>query len=160
MARGLTVLVALVLVLGGCSPTPEPATQLSEGDQIREAVFRYQFEFNASGLGQGAAVYFLSAEGRSDPSSELLQRFDGQSPPVKPVSRSTREQGTAQVVDAETGAPSLIFTITEIRRLGENAAEVDGGYDEASESGSGNTYRLTRQDGSWRVIERQRGWIK
>lgn len=107
MARGLTVLVTLVLVLGGCSPTPEPAAQLSEEDQIREAAFRYQFEFSASGLGQSAAVYFLSVEGRSDLSSELLQRFDGQNPPVEPVSRSTREQGTAQVVDAETGAASM-----------------------------------------------------
>jgi hypothetical protein len=155
----LTALVA-VLVFCGCSSNREVATRLSEEDEIREAVFRYQFEFNASGLGQAANAYFLNVEGNKDPSAQLLERFGGHRPPVKPVSASMLQPGTAQVLDRESGLPSLIFGITEIRWLSDDEVEVDGGYEEASESGTGNTYRVVKEAGRWEVVECQMLWIK
>ena len=148
------VLLALIvaLLVGACSSRPQVDAQLSEEDRIREAVFRHQFEFNASGLGSAANAYFLSVEGGSDPSPQLLQQFDDHRPPVKPVSASMLEPGTAQVLDRESGLPGLIFAITEIRWLADDRVEVEGGYEEASESGSVNVYQLERKSGRWEVI--------
>lgn len=156
------ILLALViaLVICACSSNPQVVAQLSEEDKIREAVFRYQFEFNASGLGKAANAYFLSVEGNRDPAPELLERFDGHRPPVKPVSASTLEPGTAQVLDRESGLPGLIFRITEIRWLSDHEVEVEGGYEEASESGSGNTYTVVREGEEWKVAGHQMLWIK
>jgi hypothetical protein len=79
---------------------------------------------------------------------------------VKPASASTLEAGTALVVDSESRLPGLIFWISEIRWLGENNVEVDGGYDEASESAAGNIYYVQKEDGRWEVVGIQMLWIK
>ena len=99
-------------------------------------------------------------EGGSDPSPQLLKQFDDHRPPVKPVSASVLEAGTAQVLDRESGLPGLIFTIREIRWLSDDEVEVEGGYEEASESGAGNVYRLKKEGGRWKVVEAQMLWIK
>jgi hypothetical protein len=79
---------------------------------------------------------------------------------VKPASASTLEAGTALVVDTESRLPGLIFWISEIRWLGDDNVEVEGGYDEASESAAGNVYYLKREDGRWEVVGAQMLWIK
>jgi len=160
MRRSPVVVLVVALVICGCSLGPRIATRLSEEDQIREAVFRYQFEFNASGLGTSANAYFLCVEGGGDPSPELLQQFRRHRPTVKPASASALQPGTAQVVDSDSGLPSLLFLIRQIRQLGTDSAEVEGGYEEASESGSGNVFRLERRDGRWQVVEARMLWIK
>ena len=160
MTRWLLAVIVVVLILCACSPKQETTPQMSEVDQIREAVFQYQFEFNASGLGDAANAYFLSVEGNKDPSAELLKRFEGHRPIVKPGSASTLEPGTAQVLDRESGLPGLTFRITEIRWLTADKVEVDGGYEEASESGSGNIYWVVKRQGYWEVVECQMLWIK
>jgi len=113
-------------------------------------IFRYSSSANA---------YFPSVEGDKDPSPQLLERFDAHRPPVKPVSASTLEPGTALVLDRETGLSGLIFRITEIRWLSDHEVEVDGGYYEASESASGNTYSVLKRDGAWEVVSVQPHWI-
>ena len=133
---------------------------ISEEDQIREAVFRYQFEFNASGLGKTAGAYYLRIEGDADPSPPLIRQFEGHLPQVKAVSASELEPGTAQVIDRESGLPGLIFWIEEIRWLSDYEVEVEGGYEEASESGSVNIYRLEKIDNRWKVVEVQMLVIK
>jgi hypothetical protein len=140
-------------------PTTEPPS-LSEQDQIREVVFRYQFEHNVSGQKQAANSYYLEVEEGADPSPQLLAQFVGHHPPVQPVSASMLEAGTALVLDRETGLSGLIFRVDEIRWLGEDAVEVDGGYEEASESGSGNTYHVTRGEEDWQVVGMEPGFIK
>ena len=160
MVHHTLLALVIALVVCGCSSNLQITAQLSEEDKIREAVFRYQFEFNASGLGKAAKAYFLSVEGGSEPSAELLKQFDGYRPPVKPVSASVLEAGTAQVLDRESGLPGLIFTIREIRWLGDDEVEVEGGYEEASESGSGNIYRLEKGGEHWEVVGAEMLWIK
>ena len=159
MIRCIARALAAVLLVCGCSSSQPAPMQLSEEDQIREVVFRYQFEVNASGLGAAANAYFLSVEGDKDPSPQLLQRFQTHRPTVKPVSAATLELGTAQVVDGENGLPGLIFRIEEIRWLGDHEVEVDGGYYEASESATGNTYSVVKQGGRWTVVGREPLWI-
>jgi hypothetical protein len=70
------------------------------------------------------------------------------------------EPGTAQVLDRESGLLGLIFRVTEIRWLTASEVEVDGGYEEAGESGSGNIYRVVKRQGYWEVVECQMLWIK
>jgi hypothetical protein len=156
----LGLAVALVLGISGCSSGSEIEAELSDEDRIREAVYRYQFADNVSGLGASASFYFLRVEGGGDPSSRLLEQFAGQTPAVKPVSASTLEAGTAQVVDRESRLPGLIFEIDEIRWLGGDEVEVEGGYEEASESAVGSVFRLAKEDGHWRVVSSQMLWIK
>ncbi len=160
MKNTMFLSLMICLAFAGCSPDKPVGSQLSREDQIREAVFRYQFEFNASGLGKAANAYFLSVGDHKDPSPELLKQFEAHHPVVKPVSASTLESGTAQVLDKETGLPGLIFRVTEIRWLSDDEVEVDGGYEEASESATGNTYRVVKEAAGWAVVECQMLWIK
>jgi len=136
----------------GWSQNKHVNSQLSREDQIRVAVFRYQFEFNASALGKAANAYYLSVGHYKDPSPELLNHFAAHHPVVKPVSASTLEPGTVQVLDKLTGLPGLIFRITEIRWLSDDEVEVDGGYYEASGSATGNTYSVVKEAKDWSVV--------
>ena len=112
---------------------------------ICETVFRYLFEHNASAAQQNAAAYFLSIN-QQDAPAELLDRFVGHSPPVKPGSQFREGNG-------------LKFRIDTINWLDKRTVEIEGGYYEGNVSASGNTYVLRRQKGSWRVIKKKPGWI-
>lgn len=73
-------------------------------DDIREAVFRYQFNHNASGLKQNAKVYYLSfGEEGKEPSDAFLERFKGHTPPVKKAS------------EFNGGQQGLVFNVTTIQ---------------------------------------------
>jgi hypothetical protein len=160
MVRYTLLVLALMLAFRGCSSGSEVVAELSEEDSIREAVYRYQFENNVSGQRENANAYYLSLEGGSDPSDQLLRQFEGHTPPVKPVSASTLEAGTALVLDQESGLPGLIFDVGEIRWLSDDEVEVEGGYEEASESASGGVFRLRKEAGRWQVVASQMLWIK
>jgi hypothetical protein len=112
---------------------------------IYEAVFRHQFESNSSGMKSAAPAYFLSIEGR-DPPADLLNRFAGNQPPVRPGSEYQMGLG-------------LLFHVDGIREIDPATIEVDGGYHEAELSSSGNTYRVQRRGGSWIVISDEMHWI-
>lgn len=128
-------------------------------DDVREAVFLFQFDHNASGLQQNAKVYFLSLGGGDrDPSDEFMERFRGLKPPVKKVSECTAS--VTGVKDKETGEHGLIFRVTSIKWVSDSEVEVEGGYHEASESASGNTYLLLREGERWFVKEHRMNWIK
>lgn len=135
--------------------TKQRFTQADE-DSIREAVFRYQFEHNASGQQQKAKVYFLSIGKNEDPSDAFMARFDKHKPPVKKRSQAT---GKFEVIDKQTGERGLIFGVTTIEKLDEDKATVDGGYYEAGLSASGNTYTVERKDNKWVVTKDQMRWI-
>ncbi|MDP2211423.1 MAG: hypothetical protein Q8J63_06790 [Candidatus Aquicultor sp.] len=97
-------IISLIIVIAACSlflfkvisvptvtsvktpaPVPiDPATKkLAQEESIREAVYRHQFENNASGQRKSAKAYFLSlgtVEKPSDPSDELMGRFKNHKP--------------------------------------------------------------------------------
>jgi hypothetical protein len=129
-------------------------------DDIREAVFRHQFDHNASGLQKNAKVFCLQIEGNQDPSPELLRRFDGNAPRVKKASLCSFKPGHARggVVD-DTGAPALIFRVDTLQHPGDDAAIVEGGYFEAGLSASGNVYELVREGNLWIVKKDTMKWI-
>lgn len=170
----LLLVAAVVAACGDDSEEATPATPTATAEEIplasptadaeedvREAVFRWQFENNASGLQQAAQVYFLalgSGDQYDDPSTELLERFAENDPPVRPVSLSTADPG-AGVVDVETGDIGLIFRIATISWTSDTAADVTGGYYEAGLSASGNTYTVEFVDGEWTVVDDVMHWI-
>lgn len=142
------------------------SSQLSAEDSIREAVFRHQFEHNASGQQQTAQIYFLSVMTLEDstgywkdgdPSDKLLSQFADNVPPVKPFSECTCS--ISGVFDKGTGERGLLFQVGEIKWNADDQVEVEGSYYEAGLSASGNTYYLKYIDGQWTVTRDVMHWI-
>lgn len=167
------VLIALSLfTLSSCGDLGTAPPVERSLDDIREAVFRYQFLHNASGQQQSAGVYFIglyvmdavyptgAASPQSyyvDPSINLLAKFAGNVPPVKKSSDCTYSvQG---VFDISTGVRGLLFRIESIREIDANKVEVTGGYFEAGLSASGNVYTVARINDGWTVIKDVMLWI-
>jgi hypothetical protein len=140
--------------------TPDKPTQAEKEQNIREAVFRYMFDHNASGQQKRAGVYCLSLSYLDpvDPTDEFMKRFSGHKPPVRKISECILHSFEG-VTDKLTGKAGLIFRVTEIRWISADEVEVTGGYYEAGLSASGNTYRVAKQQGKWKVIEDKMNWI-
>lgn len=144
--RTAAVLIAVVL-LAACS-APEPAAAPTRAEQeldVCEAVFRHQFEHNASGAQQKAAAYFLSIRD-ADPAPEFLARFAGHVPPVKAGSGFAIGKG-------------LRFRVETIEWLTDDKVKVSGGYYEAGLSSSGNDYVVERDGDGWKVTDDTMNWI-
>lgn len=103
---------------------------------VYEAVLRYQI-FNSAAAGRGTVPAYVQIRNLNPP-PEFLERFRGHKPPVRAAERFRRG--------------GVLYFLDAIKRTGEEAAEVDGGYYEGNLSGSDNTYYLIRKDGSWKVI--------
>ena len=131
--------------------SPQGRDKLVDEQNIREAVFRYQFEHNASGQQQQAKIYFLSLGERRSPRDDFMSRFKGHKPPVRKVSGAL--VNSLGVVEKKTGRRGLLFQVTGIRWLGQNEVEVEGGYFESGHSASTNVYKVSRENGKWVVKE-------
>lgn len=141
----------LLLTFSSSSPAVD-FDRLSQEDDIRETVFRHQFDHNASGQQKSAHAYclaILAGEKDSDPSQQFMKRFANHKPPVRRVSAC--HWTSVQVVENRTGRPALIFRVSKITWTSDTEATVDGGYDEGNVSSSGNTYTVKKQDGKWAV---------
>jgi len=103
-------------------PVPRPLISRSAyEDDVLEAVFRYQFSHDLSGLQGRARAFFVSVYD-GDPSNRLMDRFEGHEPPVKGVSEceiSSKARGTSaiHVADSSTGEPGLIYRVERIKRV-------------------------------------------
>lgn len=167
LGSSLIVLAALLVACIGrvssvpvVSPTALPRS--AQENDIREAVFRYQFQHNASGAQQTAEFYCLSLGEYSnelDPDDELMQRFQGHKPAVKKISQCVYgpEMG---VQDADTGqSGGLVFRVTHIEWISDTEVKVEGGYYEGGLSASGNIHWVVRQGNRWVVTKDQMQWI-
>ena len=149
--------VLLAMLAGACASTPAGLDGDEETD-IREAVFRYQFEHNASSKQQSAEYYCLVTKGPKDPPPELMKRFAGHAPVVVPVSecRIDIELGVSRGTVSGRG---LMFNVGDIKWISPTEVEVTGGYYEHGLSSSGNVYRLKHDGGVWKVIGDTMEWI-
>ena len=145
--RPLTLVLIAAALLAACSApaATEPPTRAEQELDICEAVFRHQFENNASAAQQRAAAYFLSVRGK-DPTPEFLARFAGDQPPVKAGSGFATGKG-------------LSFRVETIEWLSDGKVKVTGGYHEASLSASGNDYVVERKGDAWVVTDDTMTWI-
>ncbi len=170
MRRLCLSLIALTTLLAACAgraPSVPAVSSTSlprsaQEDDIREAVFRYQFEHNASGAQQTAKFYCLSLGEYStdiDPDDGLMQRFQGHKPAVKKVSQCAYgfEVGVKETETGQSGG--LVFRVTSIRWISDTEVEAEGGYYEGNMSSSGNVYQVVRKEGRWIVTEDQMRWI-
>ena len=152
MKRLFAVSVILAATASGvCAQTNLPAAL-----DIAEAVFRYQFEHNASGVKTNAAAYFISIKGQ-DLTDAFMKKFEGHQPPVKRASESASKSNG--VVDPTTGMPAVVFGIEQIRLISPEEAIVEGGYFEGGLSSSGNTFTVRREKGKWIVTQDKMNWI-
>jgi len=130
----------------------------SQTDDIREAVFRWQFKHNASAQQENAKVYFLEVgEKEGDPPGEIIKRFADNKPPVR--MRSECSVSTRGVFDKKTGEKGLLFRVRIIEWKSDMEVDVKGGYYEHGLSASGNTYTLKKEKGKWRVTNDTMHWI-
>ena len=158
--RQLTVLVTIIAIFIGCSKqqrieaetqnllkiqVSQPECEQQENLDICEAVFRYQFNHNASVVQQNAKAYFIMIL-KQDPSDVFLARFKGNTPPVRKGSEFAIGKG-------------LIFCIRSINRIDENIVRVFGGFYEAELSSSVNIYTVVRKNGQWVVEKDEMQWI-
>lgn len=155
--RSLLMIVSL-LILAACSPTGVHEAAKDPALDVQEAVFRHQFEHNASSQKQSADFYCLALRDKQDPPEELMRRFASHSPRVFPASQCTTDAHSGVSHGGMSGG-GLVFSITEIKWLSDSEVEVSGGYYEGGLSSSGNVYRLKRVAGKWQVVEDGMEWI-
>ncbi len=135
------------------------AARDSQTDDIREAVFRWQFDHNASEQQKHTQVYFLEVgDNGGDPSDEFMKRFADIKPPVRKVSASTSDIKKG-VTDKSTGEKGLIFRVTSILWKSDSEVQVGGGYHEAGLSASGNIYTVKKVKGKWKVTGDRMQWV-
>lgn len=151
----------LAFVMAGCaSVTDVPREIDTQIDDIREVVFRYQFDHATSNHKENA-VYFLAvanseSEGRGasfplplgdrrhDPSDQLMARFRDQRPPVRKNS---------ELHSRATRLPphGLRFRVTDLKWISETEVEGKGGHDDAW-SASWVTFTVEKESGKWTVV--------
>jgi hypothetical protein len=145
--KAAALLLTLCLPAAGCAASPpEAATAASPSraaaePEILEAVFRYQFDHNASGVQKRAQRYCLSVAGEKPPDAELLHRFEGNQPPVVAADRCDKSSGK-----------DLFFRVSKIEWIKDGEVWVRGGYFEGNLSASLERYRVLLKDGRW-VVE-------
>jgi len=164
---GVFVLLILGLVIYN-KASIKPLTE--QENDIREAVFRYQFAHNASAsefVGKNDVFYFLgfgSLEDKNtkDPSDKFIRRFENNIPPVRKASQceisQTEDKEYGSIKDKETKKKGLLFLIEDIYWVADKEVRVDGEYFHDGLASSGNTYRLKKKGNKWIVVEDISRW--
>ena|SRR5882757_1160849 len=135
--------LALLLLVTACAsggPPPSPEEQAVAATDIAEAVFRYQFQHNASTLQQTAERFCLFLADERSPDAAFLRRFDGNSPPVAAGSQCDRK-----------AARDLFFRVQRLDWQSDDEVWVRGGYSEGTARSAAETFRVHRKDGHWTV---------
>lgn len=143
----LVSLILLSLLSSSCAQNTAPTssggsspTRAAAEEDIAEAVFRYQFDHNASGIQKQAARYCLSLPGDRSPGEAFLQRFQGNQPPVASAEECER-----------VGGKNLFFRVQRFDWRRDNEVWVRGGYYEGNLSSSVEAYQVVLQNGRWVV---------
>ena len=146
----LSVLAVLFVLVAttGCAAGSTATTNNSAAspdrtaavDDIAEAVFRYQFDHNASAIQKRAEKYCLSLPGEKMPGAEFLRRFEGNRPPVATADQCERKAGK-----------NLFFRVQKLDWRNDNEVWVRGGYWEGNLSSSIELFRVVNDNGKWVV---------
>jgi hypothetical protein len=150
-------IIELVGVGDGPEEQKQNAMRAADYLDVLEAVFRHQFDHNASGGQKNVDFFFLSVDA-SDPPADLLSRFAGHYPEVLPLSHRDR-LATDPIRHRQRAGRGIIFRIERATWENPDSVVVEGGYREASESSSGSVYHVERKNGSWVVVRSELMWI-
>jgi hypothetical protein len=123
---------------------------LAEENDIREAVFRYEFNFH-----KNAKVFFLSF-GKKEPTDEFISRFAGHKSPVKKESQAS---GKYKLNDKETGKRGVLLSVANITRISEDEVKVwlgyiIGPYNKKDKNIAIKIYSVQRDNNKWLVTEK------
>lgn len=124
------ILIIPLLFVACCTESPtEP--ELTADDMVREAAFRHQIQwyihdsrFKFIFLANVITDSTAHVVGNSDPSPELLSRFDGHNPPVKKFSDAYI---SGLVYDKETQLQGIVYRVGPIQWNSQTSVEFDGG---------------------------------
>lgn len=120
-------------------------------DDIREAVFRYQFQqYDAKGS-RNFTVY-LSVGDPQGPSDDFMKRFRKEMPFVK-------KSAEAVISPTEGVKNGIILIAEEVNWTHPDRAVVSGGYYIASLGAESNLYTVQRKNGKWAVTDVRLEWI-
>lgn len=136
----LSTVVASCAQNAGTASETAPVPRAAAEEEIAEAVFRYQFDHNASGIQKKAARYCLSLPGDRSPGAAFLQRFQGNEPPVASAEECER-----------VGGKNLYFRVQKFDWRRDDEVWVRGGYFEGNLSSSIEAYQVVFQNGRWVV---------
>lgn len=152
MTKYSTSALVLIGILWAFAPFASADTDhKSQEDDIREAVFRYLFNYNASGQQSKTHAYCLGivvGEKKIDPSDQFMKRFAHHKPPVR---RASACQWTKIHVVENRGRPALIFFISAIEWVSDLEVIVSAGYEEANVSSSTCPFAVRKTNGEWKV---------
>lgn len=153
-------LALFALLLAGCSERRDLGDPVQA---VQEAVFRYEFNHNASLQQKLASAYFLAlgdphGTGVADPPDEFIARFSGHVPRVAKHSEAAHAEG-GWVIDPTNRLPALIFYAYDVKITAPDSARASGAYREDPRSGAGHTYQLKRQRDGWKVVRTQLNWL-
>jgi hypothetical protein len=144
--KGLAIL-SLLLIVGACAsgaPPPPAQDRVAAQDEILEAVYRYQFQHNASAIQGKADRYCLTLPQDTNPSEEFLRRFAEIQPPVVDADQCRKKAGR-----------DLFFRVQSLDWRSDEEVWVRGGYWEGNLSSSVEMYRVLRKNGRW-IVEGSR----
>lgn len=123
---------------------------------VAEALFRHQFENNASGRQSSVGAFCLAFAKETSPSPQFMSRFAAEEIAVKAVGKCKWIEN--HWTDGD-GGNSIVFYINDIVCEDKEICRATGGYSEASLSASGNNYELKLQDSRWTVVKDEMLWI-
>jgi hypothetical protein len=136
--------VAAAPIQKGASESPRAAQE----DNIREAVFRYQFQH----VELIFAYHFIAIDGKN-PSEAFLQRFRDLDPPVRPLSEAERvKKPMRMVVNKNDQKQGVIFYLGPVKWISDTKADVEGRFEcgDTCDEYSG-VYHVSGQGNSWVV---------
>ena len=144
----ISILMAAVLGAPALQKAAGGAPRTDQEDNIREAVFRYQFK----SFDLLVAYHFISMYGKN-PSAAMLQRFHGEQPPVLPVSDSEKLKKPMKLIQNRNDfKQGVLFNQGQIKWISDTKADVDGGFEcgDICDEASG-VYHVSRQENKWVV---------
>jgi hypothetical protein len=147
--KNVAILV-LFIAIGGCAQNAAPSdpaqaaaqstSRAAAEDDIAEAVFRYQFDHNASAIQKRAEKYCLSLPGEKMPGVDFLKRFEANRPPAVAADHCERKSGK-----------NLFFRVQKLDWRKDDEVWVRGGYWEGNLSSSIEMFRVVNENGKWVV---------
>lgn len=159
-------------------PTPDiqlsPSTGITPGspqdeDNVKETLLRYRFAEANSSSYLDSKFYCLGFEttrqspsNLQDPPQTLLDRFQGNNPPVVKSSDCALvgdKEEYKKVLSKSSGEQATFWGLGSVNWSGKDKAELELSYLYAFNGTGGSIFQLERQNGTWKVTGYTLTWI-
>lgn len=142
-----------LLLAAGCAASAGDKRRAGQEGDIREVVFRYQFEHSELQQRDLAEAFFIGLdEGDDDPDAAFLARFAGHDPVVLPASDA--ERSLLGVSHEDTGELGALFFQDDIDWVSDRRVTVEGGWFEGERSAGKSIFHVSLKADGWVVTTR------